>query len=835
MKRPMVYYCVAFICGILVIDYTSGKLGLISLYTLVLVCISLIIVFVLYKPLNKFNKITVSIDRKLVFILSGVVLFYFSGCISMFATKNSIYYKFDELTNKEVVINGFVCNEAEIKADRIEFILETSFLEQEAGFEWNKSRNVGKILVKVYYKEVNSLDELLLRAKELPKYGQGVTIKATVKQPRGMSNPKSFDYKKYLAGKRVSAYVSVSPEHIKTTSEAKTNLFIKLGYFLRNRIVTVVEKTMPKQQASLLNGMLIGYRDSMEDVVEVSFSEAGLTHIMAVSGANVAFIVLPLLFVFKKLRISRLKSNLIVIFFVILFAFTTGLDASVLRAATMAVIILAGRIMIRETDIYTSIAFSAIFLLFLNPFYIFNIGFLLSYGATLGLVLLYTPIKQLISWRGMPKTIIDTIACTLAAQLGVLPITVYYFNKISLISILSNLLVVPLTGIITIIGFIVAIVGQVWMMGAQIIAYINCTLVSFVLWVVKISADVPFATVSVITPSLIAIVVYYLFLALLLLFLKKAIIKKRFVWYSFMLLCILAIGFVKSVFPGELKVVFADVGQGDSIIIKTHYGKTVLIDGGGIMNWGKESDIDIGKRTVIPLLFDLGVSRLDAVVCTHAHYDHIGGLYSTLENYKVKELFLGRDLSIEDELNTSVLLKERYDPYVRLKSIAREKGVGVKYIDSSKIIRLDNKTYLEVLNPISNISSNTNSISMTTKNENDKSIVFRLVYKNTEILFCGDIGSEVEDELLQSGRDIRADVIKIAHHGADTSSQIEFLKEVAPKAAIISVGKNNFGHPAQGVLDRLEDINCEVYRTDIGGAVTLISNGNRVKVKAELE
>jgi competence protein ComEC len=278
---------------------------------------------------------------------------------------------------------------------------------------------------------------------------------------------------------------------------------------IRSRIVGVLEKSLPKEQAALLNGMLIGYTKGMDEKMTGAFSDAGLTHVMAVSGMNVAFIVFPLIFLFKKMRIGQTPANFVIIGVLILFVFVTGFSPSVLRAVIMAVIMLTAQIIKRQTDVITSISFAAILLLLYNPYTLFDIGFQLSFTATLSLVLFYKYIKELLSFKHIPGFISDVLSATLAAQIGTIPITAFYFNKISIISLASNLIVVPLVEVITIIGTIMALAGQFSTEVSQVIGYVDCTFLTFILYVTKISSKVPFAVVRVVTPPLYAVFLYY--------------------------------------------------------------------------------------------------------------------------------------------------------------------------------------------------------------------------------------------------------------------------------------------------------------------------------------
>jgi competence protein ComEC len=206
--------------------------------------------------------------------------------------------------------------------------------------------------------------------------------------------------------------------------------------------------------------MLIGYTDDLNDTVKSKFSDSGLIHIMSVSGANVAFIVFPLMFIFKRAKINKKISTSIIMATLIIFLFITGFQPSVVRAIIMAIVILLGNLILKESDVLTTISIAAIIMLIANPYTLFDIGFQLSFAATISIVVFYSTIKKFISTKFIPNTIVDVIATTIAAQIGVIPIIAYYFNKISVLSLLSNIFVVPITGFVTIAGIVMVILGS---------------------------------------------------------------------------------------------------------------------------------------------------------------------------------------------------------------------------------------------------------------------------------------------------------------------------------------------------------------------------------------
>ena len=557
--------------------------------------------------------------------------------------------------------------------------------------------------------------------------------------------------------------------------------------------------------------MLIGYREGLTKDVQQVFSDSGLSHIMAVSGANVAFMVFPLIFVFKKLRLRQTVSNIIIINILVIFTFITGFEPSVLRAVIMAIVILIGQIMNRETEVFTSLAFAAIVLLLYNPGSLFNIGFQLSFAATISLVLFYNNIKEKINSKYVPEGIIDVLSGTLAAQLGVLPVTVFYFNKISIISILSNLIVVPVVEFITILGSLMAVLGQVHIIFSQLIGFLNNTLLSFVLFASKITADFPFAVVQVTTPTILVILAYYFLLVFFLWYKPKYKVILNLKHYAGAAGLVFIIILVNLLIPKPIEIIFVDIGQGDCTFIRTPSGKTVLIDGGGS---SAEQEFNVGESVLVPFLLDYGINQLDLVIGTHGHDDHIKGLIPVLKDIEVVN-FLMPDTQLKDEFKDIL-------------EIADSKKTKVNLSENGDVIRLDKDTYFKVLHP-----DRDNYIEKSALNNN--SLVLKLHYKDVSVLFTADLEAEGEQLLLDSGIDIAADVIKIGHHGSQYSSVPEFIERVNPAAAVISVGKNNFGHPSKTVLNLLENKAIRVFRTDLDGAVILRSFGRDIKFETMIK
>ncbi len=779
-KRPVVSFCILHIMGILTAFLSNSILAAAGLFLLMSACL-----YVLSE------KRTSSF-----FVPAGMLVFFLLGSLEFLVIDNIQLRSFSGYEGREVAIRGFIASEAQIKGEKITYTVNVSGLRQ--GYRGAFAPKKGRVLLTTLLKEDSAVLD----------YGREVFFDGILTQPQGVRNPGGFDYRRYLAQKGVGASVFAYPYNIETGEGKRGNFLVQAGLSIRDRIVSVIDNSLPRQQAGLLNGMLIGYREGLSEEVQTAFGNAGLTHIMAVSGANIAFLILPLSFLFKLMKIGKRSANLLIMGLLVLFVFITGFEPSVLRAVLMADILLMASILYKKPDVYAAIAFSCIILLAISPCMLFNAGFQLSYGATLGIVMLYKNISTLIVRCHVPEKLAQVIAATVGAQLGVLPVTLINFNRVSLISIIPNMLVAPILELITILGMLMALLGQFSLFLSKLIGYLNSVFLSAVLYITKWTSELSFAMVNTVTPPLLLVVAYYIIVWFLLWYkpLKMISLRPRHaaVVLSFTAVFLLAGGLK----PPCLEVVFLDIGQGDCAFIRTYSGKTVLIDGGGSNNPDVKSGV--GEKVVVPFLLDNGTGRLDAVIATHPHTDHIQGLEDVLAQIKTDRLIIP---SMKDGSGFDSLLQA-----------AGAKGIPVFRCSRGDIIRLDDRTVMQILNPEAHCDADVTS-------SNNASLVIKLCYDQTSILLTGDAESEAEERMLKEAVDLDADVIKIAHHGSPTSSGEAFIDAVDPEAAVISVGRNNFGHPSDEVLDILEERSVNCFRTDECGAVMLRSNGRTISVR----
>lgn len=788
---PFIKIAIYFSAGIVAGRFLSEN----NLAIPIIILFLLIAFFVIINSKNKpITKIIIQIIIVLLIYLIGIAIYQLSN--------NKIESKLSEyVREKNCMIYGSV-EEIELKRDyEIAFVLKSDSII----ISGQTIRTNENILCRL---RSDSLDRALFY--NLVKPGNKISFRGIFMQARGMRNPGEFDYRKFLLSKGITgifiSYDSASIEII----NSEYSYFKNLIFSARKSIDELIRKLHNKQTAALLRGLLLADRTEIDYETKQNFVNAGVIHILAVSGLHVGYILLFFIILFGRFNIY-LRSFLTIIG-LLLFMIITGIPASVFRATLMSIILIIAFLSGRSANLINSIAISAVIILLFRPNEIFSPGFQLSYSAVLSIALIF-PLaqKQIFDLNinnNFLRQVLLFVSVTLSAQIGTLPFTLAYFNKLSLIAIFSNLIVIPLVGIIVALAILTLLIGSIFPVIAVYFALTNNLLVSLMMDIVKYSGSIEFAFIRINNFSSIDSTFFFAFLGLLIYalnYFQNNKLKALIILFVAINIYIYSLLDDKKFLPdGIMSLLMIDVGQGDAFLIKFPNGQTALIDAGNV-----DPFFDNGERVIIPLLDYLGIDEIDYGFVSHLDSDHYGGFASLIYNKRVGKIYRTRPDSTDKSI--------RFENFLNKHKVQKETYRKGKIVIGNCAVYFLNDEEFE----------NSNNLS-----SNDRSGLIKIVFGTTSFLFVGDAEYASEQHYASKyPQFLDSDVLKISHHGSATGSSAEFLQKVSPRISLISAGvKNKFGHPSEIVLQRLKDIDSEIFRTDSLGAVLIQSDGKEIKV-----
>lgn len=667
------------------------------------------------------------------------------------------------------------------------------------------------------------------------EYGDKVILQGEFRKGNEQRNTGGFDYQLYL--KSINIYGTLNVESYETISSDNVNWIEKSINKIKLTITENIEKVLEKEEEQIVKGLILGDTTVLEEELKEKFQVANISHVLAVSGMHIIYIIMGIEMLLKKL-LGKRNVRYVVITGLIFYMSITGFTSSIVRAGIMGIMNVVAFLVYRKNDIWTSMAISLEIILIQNPYAITGVGLQLSYLGTIGIILFSKNIKQYldnIKWiknnirikrnkriSKIVKNLKDMISVTLSAQFMIFPIMLYHFNMIGIYFVITNILVSVIIGPIMFLSIIFIFVSFIHL---QISQHISIFLSFGIKCLIQISnlANLPFSKIYVSTPSILGIIIYYIFIfssnQIYIIYTNKYLnsTKRRFKnlialmkyklyeekkkirkmyqkilrernvkalivkTYKVIFLIIFLIGICQ--FPKNLEIHFLDVGQGDSCFIITPEQKTIFIDGGG----STSNTFDVGKETLIPYLLDKGYTKLDYVFISHFDQDHVGGILSILQELKVGQVFISKQ-------------GEKSENYETFLELVNEKKINVQEVKAGDKVTIGDITF-HVLWPIEKqIEENI---------LNNNAMVMKLQYRSFSMLFTGDIEEIAEKKILHIYKNdldiLQSSVLKVAHHGSKSSSTEEFLKAVNGEVAIIGVGENNmFGHPSNVVLERLQ-------------------------------
>ncbi len=629
--------------------------------------------------------------------------------------------------------------------------------------------------------------------------------------------------------------------------------------------------------AAVLRAMLLGDRRFVDRDEAVDFQKTGVFHVLVVAGLHVGALAVFLYWIGRKLRLSRSATMVFTLTLLFTYVAVIEQRPPVLRAALMAAIVVLGGFFYRRLDVLNSAAMAALVLLVSQPLALRDSSFQLTFLAVGCIAGLAAPwleknvqpyARALRGWRdvtrdashepraaqfridlrsaanwlsaplpvrvaasienalaggiGLMLRAWELMVLTLALQIGMLPLMARDFHRITLAAPIVNLAAVPLTGIVVPLGFLTLASGVLSPGLARIIAaplsYITLLLLHIVHWFARL----PKWSYRIPGPHLWLVIAFFIF-ALLLAVILRVAHPLRQQMASVLSSGLVACSLLIALFPfspawsaGKLELNVLDVGQGDSLFVVSPHGRTMLIDGGGAFGgFGGQSNrgIDPGEEAVSPYLWSRGFQQIDVVALTHAHQDHLGGLAAVLENFRVGQLWIGREI--------------RSQALANIEKMARDRKIPIEHETRANAFAWD-----EVQGKF--LWPEPSSAALSDAAKNDDSLVLKLQYADRAMMLPGDAEKEAEHEMISenSEDELHAEILKIGHHGSRNSTTAEFLAAVKPRLAIISVGEDNpYGHPNAELLERLANAGVRVLRTDRDGAVHILMDSKSLEVR----
>lgn len=796
MRSPFLPIAVAFILGILFSNSFCPHL----IHTFIASAILIILILLLYFK----SKIFLS-------FLSSIIVFFLFGCIAFIINQeilssNQLLNLWKEKKNTElnqpVEIYGVINKSPEIRWYHLYLIIELDKIVTPS--ECYKINGGISLKVNLWSQHFANFYHF--------EYGDYIRTIVHLYEPHNYMNEGCFDYKNYLARQKIYLVGSIeSPLLIEVLKKREADAIQLLCQKIRNNLSGRIDyyfstwKGQLTQEGAFIKSITLGERGKLSSDFRSELLKAGTFHILAISGLHIVIISYFLYYFLSFLRISERLSCIIIIIFVIFYALFTGARIPVLRAMIMTTIYLLGRLLSQESNMLNSLCLACLVILIYKPDQLFDAGFQLSFASTLFIILLAPKLISLL--RPWPLKLGEIFAITLAAQIGLIPILIYHFHRISLIAPISNLMTFPLIWLAIILGFFFIISSFSLPEIAEVIAITSQYLIKAFYYLLKYLNNIPYSHQRIPTPFLWLIVFYYFSLILFIVYgYKKKFGKISLAAWLITLLLLIIFPFPPHVMP-YLTVTFLDVGRGDSILIEFPGREKMLVDGGG----SARNISYIGENVVSPYLWHKRIKQLDIVALSHAHVDHLGGLLAIIDNFNINEIWQGNPPR-NNWLYEQFIRKTRVH---KIKTVSLFKGYcttihGVK---------------IEVLNPSKKRPVPAEEI-------NNDSLVFMLTYGRHKILLTADIEAEAEKELVkQYGSQLQCFVLKASHHASATSNTDEFLAAANPKIFIIS-GWLPYRQKYQQVelIRNIHQQGFIILRTIEHGQITLKTDGNNIQI-----
>jgi len=659
--------------------------------------------------------------------------------------------------------------------------------------------------------------------------------------PRGFRNPGGFSYARHLAFEGIQTIGFLSGERMWVrTGAGLKSLFLLRVEGWRDHIRDFLKTNADPRCAGIFGALVLGEQEGIPEEIKDRFIVTGIAHLLAISGDQfgiVAFLSFSLLtWILKRsellllaVSVKKLAASM-TIPCLLLYALIAGGGISVTRALIMVTAFFVSILLNRERNLLHTLVLAAFLILIVSPPSLFDVSFQLSFLAVLSILYLVPRTLQILRSDDILPVVKRSIAqrilkylklsllVTAVALLGTAPFVALHFNRVSIVGLVTNLFAIPWVGFLIVpLSLLASMVSFFCSPLASFLIQLNGFITLALLQVLAFFANIPYASLFVPTPTVLEIFLFYLLLLTLIHLRKKA--KIRYLFFAVCLALVLDLVFwnFRGLFQKNLVITFIDVGHGDSILIEFPKGKRMLIDGGGL----PEDRFDTGKNVIAPLLWKKKIGRIDYLVLTHPDPDHLKGLSFIASHFSIGQFW---DSGLPADSGPS----RRLDEILSSRKIARfslNDGAPTQRVGGVQI---------SILNPAAVRQSQ--KVSQNPSFLNNHSLVVKLCFKKIGILLTGDIEQEAEYRIVREGHSLKADLLKVPHHGSSTSSSLLFLERVKPDYAVFSVGERNLGRlPNPEVLRRYQELGAQIFRTDQHGAVRVVTDGEKIGIEPFLE
>ena len=787
---------VAFIAGLLVGDFLKIALAVVSLLTLAAI---------LLVALSALSRISLLPALALAALLIGILRI---GLVDPVVEDLASYHGGPAVTVQGLVVDQPVdhggAHSLRLSADRISIDRDETWLEVSGD-------------IRVTANPTMAIADV--RSSRPFRYGDRLEIQGRLKSPKSFAD---FDYPAYLESQGILTTASF-PEVV-LISEGNGSPLIRLLSTARVALSDSAERTVSEPAGAFGNAILLGIRDGLPESVVNDFRSTGASHLLAISGLHVGM-ALVMAVSLGALAFGRRRGLYLLLPLVAIwtYALLSGASPSAVRATAMGTVYLAALAVGRPRSLIPALALAALVMTAIDPRILFSISFQLSFAAMLGISVYVERVHERLvpqpASGGLRSAIVGTVGVSVAATLATAPLVALYFGHMPLVGLPTTLLSLPAVPFALVFHAIAAVAGLASDMVALPFAWLAWLFSSYVISVVSALARVPAVTISLGEYGTALVWIYYVFLATIAL-----VLTGYFPWRRHGLRSRFSFDLVREVSPpwqvttvvvgaaclvwiaaldqtsGNLKVVFADVGQGDMTAITTPIGHRIVVDGGPDPQRAAE---------ILGAELPFWDRDLDLIVITHPHSDHISGLNEILRRY-----------------NVGSVLERRQDfegaEYAVWYDLVEAEGAAAIEATPGMRLSFPDGVAVEVLGPPTEMLKGTES------DVDNGSVIVRVTHGDRSFIITGDLFGEGEAWLVKSGQTLSAEVLRVAHHGSRTSSSQQFLDAVDPDVAIISVGSNNrFGHPAPEVVDRLKAVvqGTQVFSTAESGSITFETDG----------